>query len=67
MTIPAALIPFLPTLIQMGVDTVFRSIELWRQMQQANPDMDWDEFVRLVQAIEIRDVDELIAQGERGA
>ena len=67
MSIPPALIPFLPTLIQMGVDTVFRSIELWRQMQQANPDMDWDEFVRLVQAIEIRDVDELIAQGERGA
>ena len=67
MTIPPALIPFLPTLIQMGVDTVFRSIELWRQMQQANPDMDWDEFVRLVQAIEVRDVDELIEQGERGA
>jgi len=50
----------------MGVDTVFRSISLWREIKQANPDMEWDEFVALVQAIQIRDVDELIAQGQSG-
>ncbi len=66
MTIPPALIPFQPTLIQMGVDTVLRSLSLWREIKQANPDMEWDEFVALVQAIQIRDVDELIAQGQSG-
>lgn len=66
MAIPAALIPYLPTLIQLGVDTVFRSVELWRQIKAANPEMEWDEFVALVQAIQIRDVDELIAQGQGG-
>ena len=66
MSIPPALIPYLPTLLQLGVDTIFRSVALWREIQAANPDMDWDQFVAQVEAISIGDADELIQEGQGG-
>jgi len=66
-SIPPALIPYLPTLLQLGVDTIFRSVALWREIQAANPDMDWDDFVAQVEAISIGDADELIREGQGGA
>lgn len=59
------LVILVPRLLEAGIEVYLRIAEARLQAQNRD-EMSWEEFVSLVASVSVRDVDDLILEGQLG-